>query len=159
VAAGESALRPGWVRLNFNYFIDGDEFEYLLRALELVAQHGWRLLPAYRLDRRAGLWRHRDAEAALPVDLHELDPLFAPAAARQPDPPDFPALLSEGEAILREGASAAHTAEAGAEGVWSEPGESLRWFALPAEAAAGLRQDYAASAARSCSQRCSSVPL
>lgn len=141
VAAGESALRPGWVRLNFNYFIGEDEFEYLLRALELVAERGWRLLPAYRLDRREGLWRHRDAEAALPVDLHALDPLFAPGAAQRPGPPDFLQLLRQGDAILRDGASATHIAAAATEGVWCEKSERLRWFALPADAAAALSAD------------------
>ena len=40
IQRGNSVLRPGWVRLNFNYFIDEDEFEYLLRAIELVASLG-----------------------------------------------------------------------------------------------------------------------
>ena len=59
VTSGAGIMRPGWVRLNFNYFIAQDELEYLLGALELVAQHGWRLLPSYFFDTDHGVWRHR----------------------------------------------------------------------------------------------------
>jgi selenocysteine lyase/cysteine desulfurase len=59
VTSGAGIMRPGWVRLNFNYFIAEDELEYLLGALELVAEHGWRLLPCYFYDTKHGVWRHR----------------------------------------------------------------------------------------------------
>jgi selenocysteine lyase/cysteine desulfurase len=59
IQQGAMVLRPGWVRLNFNYFIAEDEFEYLLRAVELVAQYGWRLLPFYHLDANSGVWRYQ----------------------------------------------------------------------------------------------------
>lgn len=58
VSAGISVLRPGWVRLNFNYFISDEEFQYLLGALELVAEFGWRMLPDYQYDAATGVWRH-----------------------------------------------------------------------------------------------------
>ena len=64
IAEGRTVLRPGWVRLNFNYFLSEEEFEYLLSAIELVAEHGWRLLSHYALEERTGLWRHRDAATA-----------------------------------------------------------------------------------------------
>ena len=37
IRRGIMVMRPGWVRLNFNYFIDEDEFDYLMSAIELVA--------------------------------------------------------------------------------------------------------------------------
>lgn len=60
VTSGAGIMRPGWVRLNFNYFIGDDELEYLLRALEMVAEYGWRLLPCYFYDTGHGVWRHRN---------------------------------------------------------------------------------------------------
>ena len=133
VAAGESARRPGWVRLNFNYFIDDDEFEYLLRALELVAEHGWHLLPAYRLDSRAGLWRHRDGAAELTVSLAAMDPLGVATAQPRDEKPDFVALLQQAERVLHGGAAAAHCAAAAAEIPWKGDCEQLRWFVLGRE--------------------------
>jgi len=128
VAAGENALRPGWVRLNFNYFIEDDEFDYLLAALELVARHGWRLLPAYRLDRRAGLWRHRDGVAGPPVSLREIDPLATPATEARHAKPDFAALLAEARTVLLAGPE-----DAPREAPWSDDCERLRWFALASQ--------------------------
>ncbi|MFC6634763.1 aminotransferase class V-fold PLP-dependent enzyme [Microbulbifer taiwanensis] len=70
---GHMVLRPGWVRLNFNYFIDEDTFEYLVRAVELVAEHGWRLLPYYHFDRDHGVWRFQDIRTAPAVSFAGLD--------------------------------------------------------------------------------------
>lgn len=58
VTAGVAVLRPGWVRLNFNYFISDEEFAYLLDALEMIAEFGWRMLPEYQYDPVCGVWRH-----------------------------------------------------------------------------------------------------
>jgi len=70
---GHMVLRPGWVRLNFNYFIDEATFEYLVRAIELVAEHGWKLLPFYRFDQTNGVWRYQNVKVTPPVNLHNLD--------------------------------------------------------------------------------------
>lgn len=69
---GHLVLRPGWVRLNFNYFIDEDTFHYLVSAVELVATHGWRLLPYYRFDQASGTWRYGDSAPALATRLDDL---------------------------------------------------------------------------------------
>lgn len=71
---GHMILRPGWVRLNFNYFIDEAEFEYLLSAIELVASHGWRLLPYYQFDEAQGVWRYQGQKRPLPVSLDNFVP-------------------------------------------------------------------------------------
>lgn len=55
---GYMVLRPGWTRLNFNYFIDEYTFEYILAALTLVAEHGWRLLPSYQFNQQLGTWEY-----------------------------------------------------------------------------------------------------
>ena len=146
VAAGENALRPGWVRLNFNYFIPDDEFEYLLDALELIARHGWRLLPAYRLDRRAGLWRHRDSVAAPLASLRAMDPLATPAAPDRPMKPDFAALLEEARAVLLGGGGDSRVDTDGSQADWSGDHDRLRWFVLPREANAASRDKGAVPA-------------
>ncbi|MBO84126.1 MAG: aminotransferase [Deltaproteobacteria bacterium] len=63
VMRGCNGVKPGWVRMNFNYFITERVFNYLLDAVELVAEHGWRLLPQYRLDPASGTWRHKNWQA------------------------------------------------------------------------------------------------
>ncbi|MEC9465798.1 MAG: aminotransferase class V-fold PLP-dependent enzyme [Myxococcota bacterium] len=59
VHMGCEGLKPGWVRMNFNYFISEEVFEYLLDAVDLIASRGWMLLPDYRFDPEHSLWRHR----------------------------------------------------------------------------------------------------
>ncbi len=44
---GNEVLRVGFVRVNFNYFIQDEEVEYILSAIEFVAKYGWMFLPHY----------------------------------------------------------------------------------------------------------------
>ena len=43
-------LRPGFTRLNLAYFEDDETIRFVLDAVALVAQHGWRMLPHVRLS-------------------------------------------------------------------------------------------------------------
>ncbi len=52
VALGCEGIKPGWIRVNFNYFISDSVFEFITEAVNLVATHGWKLLPWYRFDTR-----------------------------------------------------------------------------------------------------------
>ena len=72
ITRGCEGIKPGWVRVNFNYFISEAVFAYLLEAVELVARDGWRLLPLYRFDPLTGLWNHRDGVVEPPLSLHDL---------------------------------------------------------------------------------------
>ena len=44
IARGCEGIKPGWVRVNFNYFISPAVFEYMFDAVAMVARDGWRLL-------------------------------------------------------------------------------------------------------------------
>lgn len=41
-------LRPGFTRLSFPYWMNKEEIDYILDALEFVAVHGWKFIPQYR---------------------------------------------------------------------------------------------------------------
>ncbi|MDH5224090.1 MAG: aminotransferase class V-fold PLP-dependent enzyme [Actinomycetota bacterium] len=69
IARGCEGIKPGWVRVNFNYFITEAVFAYLLDAVELVATDGWRFLPRYRFEPASGLWRHREGQPEPPMSL------------------------------------------------------------------------------------------
>jgi len=56
---GCEGIKPGWVRVNLNYFVTDVVADYIVAAVDLVASEGWKLLPDYRFDPRTGLWRHR----------------------------------------------------------------------------------------------------
>jgi selenocysteine lyase/cysteine desulfurase len=73
VAMGCEGIKPGWVRVNFNYFVSEAVFQFILQAVHLVASEGWKLLPFYRFDPETGLWKHRDAQHKVPLSLHDID--------------------------------------------------------------------------------------
>ncbi|GAB3433409.1 aminotransferase class V-fold PLP-dependent enzyme [Flindersiella endophytica] len=136
IERGCDGVKPGWVRVNFNYFISDVVRDYLVDAVSLVARLGHRLLPDYRFDPRRGLWRHRDgvSKPAVQVDLR----LVASGAA-----------VASGNSSLDETALAGHLEQArrllegrpdniddGPTGL-PEDFEALRWFPLPPVCAGG----------------------
>src|SRR5437588_12525815 len=68
---GCEGIKPGWVRVNFNYFISEPVFEYILDAVDLVADEGWRLLPEYRFEPLTGLWTHMNGQPEPPLSLND----------------------------------------------------------------------------------------
>jgi selenocysteine lyase/cysteine desulfurase len=59
IVRGCEGIKPGWVRVNFNYFISEAVFEFILKAVNFVVEEGWKLLPHYTFEPVTGLWRHR----------------------------------------------------------------------------------------------------
>jgi selenocysteine lyase/cysteine desulfurase len=72
IARGCEGIKPGWVRVNFNYFISETVFRYIVQAVELVADHGWKLVPQYRFSIEAGLWRHENGPVEPPLRLTDV---------------------------------------------------------------------------------------
>ena len=72
ISQGCEGIKPGWVRVNFNYFISDPVFEYIVKAVRLIADHGWSLLPQYRFDALTGRWHHRDGAVEPPLRLSML---------------------------------------------------------------------------------------
>jgi len=62
-ANGSHVLKPGWARINLNYFMDEAEFTYIIEAIKQIASEGWKLLPQYRCDAVSGQFVHRDWNA------------------------------------------------------------------------------------------------
>src|SRR5262249_24169871 len=60
VLRGNVGAKLALVRVGFNYFTSDAVAGYIIRAVHLLANHGWKLLPLYRFDPRSGLWRHRN---------------------------------------------------------------------------------------------------
>lgn len=72
VLKGCEGIKPGWVRVNFNYFISEPVFQFILEAVHLVANEGWKLLPQYEFCPRTGEWRHRDGHPEPKLRLDDL---------------------------------------------------------------------------------------
>ncbi len=72
IATGCEGIKPGWVRVNFNYFVDDAVCDYIIEAVRFVAREGWRLLGDYRFEPESGLWRHRNGPAEPPLRLAQV---------------------------------------------------------------------------------------
>lgn len=72
IATGCEGIKPGWVRVSFNYFLSDRCFRYIVDAVHLTATHGWRLLPDYRFNPATGLWRHKGGLVEPPLRLTQL---------------------------------------------------------------------------------------
>jgi len=68
---GDMVLRPGWVRLNLNYFLDQETVAYLIDAIDWVASNGARFLPYYHFDPRSGTWNFGGKRREMTVKLHD----------------------------------------------------------------------------------------
>lgn len=51
-------VKPGWVRLSLPYYASEEDIEFILSAVEFVAEHGHEFVPAYKLGWNDGVWRH-----------------------------------------------------------------------------------------------------
>ena len=72
IVGGCEGIKPGWIRVNFNYFISDVVFEFVVKAVAMVAEHGHKLLPLYTFDPVTGLWRHKNAQDSVTMSLTDL---------------------------------------------------------------------------------------
>lgn len=136
IKQGNMLLRPGWVRLNFNYFIDENEFEYLLRAVELVATLGWRMLPFYQVDPKSGVWRYQGQSNPMASSLDEFK--FAEYCQRSNGAKNVKVSLDgvydTAEKVLLDTSGYNKVPPL----LLSDKSERLRWFVLPQEVSPAL---------------------
>lgn len=130
IAEGCEVIKPGWVRLNFNYFISEEEFSYILDAVHLVANDGWRLLPLYTYEISSGVWRHKNGLPKPPATLRDaaFDRTRTEATPTTAPIEELSGYLEEAKRILAEAPLAGEAAPA-----LSDEAEKLRWFPTPTE--------------------------
>ena len=132
IAQGCEGIKPGWIRVSFNYFISEEEFRFILDAVHLVANEGWKLLSGYDFDPVTGVWRHGAGLPEPPMSLVDLSyrdgvPRFVSRQYTEPlarlaDYLDAARRIFDGAAPV-----------AGQAVALPEQAERLRWFLLPAE--------------------------
>jgi selenocysteine lyase/cysteine desulfurase len=133
VAHGCEGIKPGWVRVNFNYFISEAVFDYVVEAVRLVARDGWRLMGEYRFDVARGIWVHRGGNVEPPLRLHQIcygsDGEMVYPRHQDTAPESALATYLEDGAALLASTSPADLSVLPAR--LSEDFEHLRWFDLP----------------------------
>ena len=131
VARGWEGVKPGWARLNLNYFISDAEADFLVEAVALIARDGHRLLPDYRFDPLGGLWRHvagvRPATRLSDLRLGADGSVGLPEPGRTVGEETLAGYLDEARRTM-----SARPEPIDGEGLDLPPRfENLRWFVLP----------------------------
>jgi selenocysteine lyase/cysteine desulfurase len=137
ISGGCEGIKPGWTRLNFNYFISPETCDYVIAAVHLVADQGWKLLTDYCFAPQTGLWHHRQAPPDPPLSLASLryddDGLLVyPSRHQQADESAYPDYLERARELLASRPDTPTWDEAETTGLAADF-EELRWFPLPAE--------------------------
>jgi selenocysteine lyase/cysteine desulfurase len=134
-AAGKGQMGAvlSYTRVSFNYFMSEAAFDYVLDAVHLVADHGWKLLPLYSFDPASGLWRHRGAWAPdRPVGLGDAFTGARVAPLRTAPERFLVRQLSAARRIIA-AVEADPPGEVFGDEPLSEEIEAIRWFWMPAE--------------------------
>jgi selenocysteine lyase/cysteine desulfurase len=132
VGHGCDGVKPGWARVNLNYFISPAAADYIAAAVELIAADGYRLLPSYQFDPHTGLWQHRNGPPRPQITLHEVayghdGTLNYPRRHGRAGEDALPGYLRQARAVL---AGLPSHIDDGPTGL-SPQFEALRWFPLP----------------------------
>jgi selenocysteine lyase/cysteine desulfurase len=132
IGHGCDGIKPGWARVNLNYFISAAQAGYIAAAVELIAADGYRLLPDYRFDPHTGLWRHASGPPRPPLTLSEVSygpdgEMTCPRHRGRAGEEAFPGYLRQARTLL---AGLPGRLDDGPTGL-SPDFEALRWFPLP----------------------------
>jgi hypothetical protein len=144
IALGCEGIKPGWTRLNFNYFIPPATCDYLIGAVHLIAQDGWKLLTDYRFDPATGLWHYAEAPKEPPLRLSQVTydgegVLHYPSAHDQAPPNAYALYLERAQALLDARSATPAWDDHEPSGLASDF-EDLRWFTLPRACLAPQRE-------------------
>ncbi len=137
ITGGCEGIKPGWVRVNFNYFISEAVFDFIVAAVTLVARHGANLVDDYDFDVATGIWTHRTGIPDPPMRLHDVT--FGDGGVQVPDhrrrapDADLRRVLDDARRILEAGATSTPTTDGTPTVDVSPDFESLRWFPIPGE--------------------------
>lgn len=140
VAVGHEGIKPGWVRVSFNYFISEVVFQYIVDAVHLLATEGWKLLPLYRFNPVTGMWTHVEGEGQAPACVSLKDLFSCDAAITVPETRAgqseavLPGYLAAARHVFGQAEVTVRKASPLLDPAMPEHYEQLRWFPMPGEA-------------------------
>ncbi|MBT8063561.1 MAG: aminotransferase class V-fold PLP-dependent enzyme, partial [Gammaproteobacteria bacterium] len=65
ITKGFCGIKPGWCRISLHYAMDDIEVDFILDAIEFIADQGFRFLPLYDFDMHTGAWLHKSDSVCL----------------------------------------------------------------------------------------------
>lgn len=127
-------IRPGFTRLNFNYYLNEDEVDYIIEAVNFVSKKGWLFLNQYIFSASSTEWVHienRKRPHRVWLDGINYEATSWPKSwTRAPlNKETFKYYLDQAEEI----ASKIRLETKTSPSFLSESAETLRWFSYPNE--------------------------
>ncbi|KAE9033548.1 hypothetical protein PR003_g3454 [Phytophthora rubi] len=146
-------LRPGFTRMSFPYFMNTAELEYVLAAVNFVANDGWKFLPQYKFNHKSGVWKHWTRFTKFPDRKwisHFATALEEKTRSKSLDGDDETLAAHRAENLaearrLADEVSAKTVpsqvvAASAAQMLEEADDEALRWFVYPSEAAEAIKK-------------------
>jgi selenocysteine lyase/cysteine desulfurase len=139
IAGGCEGIKPGWVRVNFNYFISDAVVDHIIESVLFVAKHGYLFLSDYNFNPDTGLWKHKDGSVEPPMSLHAIS-YSSEGEMQYPIKHDRTSELSLKDYInqahklsIEKEINVISNQSANIADLLGEKFESMRWFELPSE--------------------------
>ena len=63
---GFHGIKPGWCRIGFHYVMDEADVDYIIQAIEFIAEQGEKFLPWYNFCLKQACWKHIDEKEDCP---------------------------------------------------------------------------------------------
>jgi len=73
LSCGNVGIKPGWSRLNINYFIPDYELKFIVNAISWIAEKGYMLLKEYYFDDRTAIWSKTGFASYQAMSLNDFD--------------------------------------------------------------------------------------
>ncbi|XP_063961186.1 uncharacterized protein LOC129269590 [Lytechinus pictus] len=136
-------LRPGFARLNFPFFMSEEEKDFVMEAVAMVAENGWKLLPQYMFNPETGEWKHHRHQvfedrrwlgSISYTSGHMTYPEPRVVKKKGSLPDDYQHCLQLAEELFMKAAKTQNHHLPDQTILFDEEATKLRWFMLPSEA-------------------------
>ena len=139
ITGGCEGIKPGWVRVNLNYFVSDTVVDHIIESLLFIAQSGHLFLSDYHFNPDSGLWKHRNGPVEPPMRLNAIsynsdgEMCYPVRHDRAPESALKDYILQARELSEIKNSRVLSSEYQDVSALLGERFESLRWFELPLE--------------------------
>ena len=139
ITGGCEGIKPGWIRVNFNYFVSNAVVDHIIDSLLFVAKYGHLFLTDYHFNPDSGLWRHKDGPVEPPMSLNSIaynsagEMQYPIKHDRAPESSLKDYIIRAHELAHEKKPATALIGSTGITDLLGEQFESMRWFELSEE--------------------------
>ncbi len=139
ITSGCEGIKPGWVRVNFNYFVSDAVVDHIIESVLFIAQFGYLFLTDYHFNPDTGLWRHKNGPVEPPMRLSAISynsdgEMCYPIKHDRTPESSLKKYITEAQELANGKQSTVPSLEHPVVSpLLGERFESMRWFELPQE--------------------------